>query len=121
MDEYDDILKDFEGYQQRFARDVADMNRSVRMTGLPPLVAMVVDQFPIYGERGYQVAKTAEMFIKKAGAVVIDTENFYRRYNRQPMNISRWEWHPNEVANDIWASMIAMHLKKRKDLAQFIR
>ena len=119
MDQFDDILKDIGAYQQRFARDAADMNRSVRMAGLPPLVAMVVDQFPIYGERGYKVAKTAEMFLEKAGAVVIDTENFYRQYHRQPMNISRWEWHPNEVANYIWASMIEMHLKKREDLMKF--
>jgi hypothetical protein len=121
MDEFDDILSDFDGYQQRFARDVADMNRSLRMAGLPSLVAIVLDQFPIYGERGYQVAKTAEGFLAEAQAVVIETENFYRRYDRQAMNISRWEWHPNEVANYIWASMIAMHLKKREDLAQFAR
>jgi hypothetical protein len=121
MDEFDAILSDFEGYQQRFARDVSDMNRSVRMAGLPPLVAMVVDQFPIYGERGYQIAKTAETFLDKAQTVVIGTENFYRRYHRQAMNISRWEWHPNEVANYIWGSMIAMHLKKRDDLARFTR
>jgi lysophospholipase L1-like esterase len=121
MDMYDAILMDFEGYQKRFARDVADMNRSVRMAGLPPLVAMVVDQVPIYGGRGYQVAKTAEMLLAKAGAEVVGTENFYQRYNGQIMIISRWEWHPNEVANYIWARMIARHLRKREDLVAFRR
>ena len=74
--------------QGRFGRDVADMNRSVRMAGLLPLAAMVVDQVPIYGGRGYQVAKTAEMLLTKAGAEVLGTENFYRRYNDQIMIIS---------------------------------
>ena len=121
MDMFDAILMDFEGYQKRFARDVADMNRSVRLAGLPPLVAMVVDQLPIYGGRDYQVAKTAEMLLANAGADVIGTENFYRRYNGQTMIISWWEWHPNEVANYIWARMIALLLRKREDLAAFRR
>jgi lysophospholipase L1-like esterase len=120
-DFFDDILKDFDGYQQRFARDVAEMNRSVRAAGLPPMIGMVVDQYPAYGARGHQIAKIAESALGKAGAVVIPTENYYRRYHAQAMHISRWEAHPNEVANYIWASMIVKELERRHDLEPFKR
>jgi GDSL-like Lipase/Acylhydrolase family len=120
-DFFDDVLADFEGYQHRFARDVAEMNRSVRSAGLPPLVALVVDQYPGYGGRGYMIAKIAEKALASAGAQVIEMEDYYRRYNGQAMNVSRWEGHPNEVANYIWASMIANELRLRPDLKAFGR
>jgi hypothetical protein len=37
------------------------------------------------------------------------------------MHISRWEGHPNEVANIIWANMIAKVLRDRPDLQPFKR
>ena len=100
-------------------RDVADMNKLVRATGLPPMVAIVVDQYPDYRGRGYQIAKIAESALAQAGAVVIPTENYYRRYHARAMAISRWEGHPNEVANYIWASMIGQELRARHDLELF--
>jgi lysophospholipase L1-like esterase len=118
-DFYDDILADFGGYQERFARDVQDMNTSVQAAGLPPLVGIVLDQFPAYGSRGYQITMVAEAALRQAGAAVIPTEDFYRRYNGQSLYISRWEGHPNEVANIIWANMIAGVLSRREDLQAF--
>jgi lysophospholipase L1-like esterase len=106
----EDILKGFNGNRQRFARDVAEMTRIVHAAGLPPLIAMVLVQYPDYGDGVYQMAKIAESALRQAGAVVIPTEDYFRRFNGQPMNISRWEGHPNEVANYIWASMIAKEL-----------
>jgi len=120
-DFFDDILKDFKGYQQRFGRDVAEMNRIVLTAGLPPLVGLVVDQYPAYGSRGYQIAMIAESALAKAGAVVIPTEDFYRRYNGQAMFVSRWEGHPNEVANIIWANMIARALRDRPNIQAYER
>jgi len=115
----DDILKDFNGYQQRFMRDVAEMNKLVLAAGLPPMVSLVVDQYPDYGGRGYHIAKIAESALGQAGAVIIPTENYYRRYHGQAMGISRWDGHPNEVANYIWASMIAQGLRTRNDLESY--
>ena len=106
----EDILKGFNGNRQRFARDVAEMTRIVQAAGLPPLIAMVLVQYPDYGDGVYQMAKIAKSALRQAGAVVISTEDYFRRFNGQPMNISRWEGHPNEVANYIWASMIAKEL-----------
>jgi hypothetical protein len=52
---------------------------------------------------------------------VIDTEDYYRRYNNQAMNVSRWEGHPNEIANYIWAHMFMKELNARPDLQTFRR
>jgi hypothetical protein len=35
--------------------------------------------------------------------------------------VSRWERHPNEEANAIWASRLAAQLRQRDDLAVFRR
>jgi len=67
----DDILSNFEHYDDRFRGDVAAMNAFVKAAGLPPLVAMVVDQYPDYGGRGYQVAMMAEDAVRAAGAKLI--------------------------------------------------
>jgi GDSL-like Lipase/Acylhydrolase family len=115
----DDVLRDLEGYQQRFTRDVADMNRSIGAAGLPPMIGMVLFQRPKHGDRAYQMAKIAESALAQAGAVVIPSEDYFKRYHGQAMNISRWEGHPNEVANYIWANMIAKELQNRRDLVPF--
>jgi lysophospholipase L1-like esterase len=120
-DFYDDILADFAGYQRRFASDVTQMNEVVRAANLPPLVAIVVDQLPVYQGRGYQIAKIAEDDFAKADAEAIPTESFYRTYNGRDFSVSRWEGHPNEEANWLWAEMIADALRHRPDLGPFVR
>ena len=120
-DFFDDVLADFAGYRKRFARDVAEMNGTVRAAGLPPMMALVVDQYPSYGGRGYKIAKVAEDALMKAGAEVISTEDYYHRYNGQGLYVSAWEGHPNEVANYIWAKMIYEQLIQRQDLTAFKR
>jgi lysophospholipase L1-like esterase len=120
-DFFDDILADFQGYQRRFARDVAQMNASVLEAGLPPMISLVLDQYPSYGSVGYRIAMVAERLLAAGGAMVVPTEDFFRRFNGQAMHISRWEGHPNEVANIIWANMIAKVLRDRPDLQPFKR
>jgi lysophospholipase L1-like esterase len=120
-DFFQDILADFNGYQRRFAHDVMEMNRAIQASGLPPMLALVIDQYPTYGGLGHRIARTAELALAKAGASVIDTEDYYRRYNNQAMNVSRWEGHPNEIANYIWAHMFMKELNARPDLQTFRR
>jgi len=120
-DYVDDILKGFGGYQTRFRRDLANMNKYLLAQGLPPLVAMVLDQYPAYGGPAYKIAKIAEKAVVDAGAKLLPTEDYYMRYNGQGMNVSRWEGHPNEIANIIWANMITKELENRKDLDIFKR
>ncbi len=120
-DFFDDILRDFAGYQKRFRRDVGEMNSVVNAAGLPPMMALVLDQYPDYHGRGYQITKVAEAALRDAGMDVIPMEDYYRRHDHEVMQVSEWEGHPNEVANYIWAGMIMDRLRERPYLARYKR
>ena len=115
-DFYDDILSDFRGHQERFRREVAEMNSLVRSAGLPPMIAMVVDQYPSFTGQGYKIAQAAEGAFKLAGIDAIPTENYYRRYHGQGLYVTKWEGHPDEVANFIWATTFMRKLQARPDI-----
>jgi lysophospholipase L1-like esterase len=118
-DFYTDILKDFKNYQTRFARDVRNMNMFVLNKGLPPIVAMVLNQFPDLNSNGYQIAMVAEEHLKNAGMAVISTKEYYQRYDKQKMVVSPWEGHPNAKANQIFADFFIAHLQHRSDLERY--
>lgn len=118
-DFFDDILRGFGGYEERFRRDVAEMNSYVKSAGLPSLIAMVVDQDPNYTGRHHNIVLTAEDALRRAEIDTIPTENYYRRYHGKPMFVSRWEGHPNEVANYIWATMFLRKLQTRADIQAY--
>ncbi|BFU93745.1 MAG: hypothetical protein NTNFB02_04670 [Nitrospira sp.] len=120
-DFFDDILKDFRNYQGRFAADVSAMNAYVLSQGLPPVVTMVLDQFPLANSRGRSITLAAERHLAAAGMTVIDTDPYYRRYDGENLAVSRWEGHPNEIAHGIWARMLEAHLRGRADLQRFHR
>jgi hypothetical protein len=126
---FGDILNGFGGYKERFAQDLAKMNEFITasglpplitLSGLPPLITLVLDQYPGYGGRGHQIAKAAEQAAEKAGAVVIPTDNYYRGYTNMSFHVTRWEGHPDEVANYIWASMIADELRRKHFLPSHV-
>jgi lysophospholipase L1-like esterase len=119
LDFYQDILKDTQGYQQRFARDVKAMNDFVLANGLPPIMAMVLDQFPNLNGPGYQTTLTAEKYLRAGGINVIDTGLYYQRYDKRVMMVSRWEGHPNEEAHAIFAAMLRAGLQQQPILASY--
>jgi hypothetical protein len=119
-DYLDDILSDFDNYQERFRRDVERMAALASAAGLPPIIGIVLDQYPVLDGRGYKISRIAEQAMQAAGFDVIWTEDYYRRYSGENLSVSRWEGHPNEIANYIWASMIADHLRNRTDLKPFL-
>jgi hypothetical protein len=118
-DFFNDVLKDFNNYQRRFARDVKDMNDFVLDRGLPPMVVMVLNQFPKLHSNGYQLAMVAEQHLKNAGMTVIPTEEFYKKYDKQLMAVSQWEGHPNAEAHKIFADFFVIHLQNRKELGRY--
>jgi hypothetical protein len=118
-DFFADVLKDFKNYRTRFARDVRDMNHFVLERGLPPIVAMVLNQCPFLNSRGYQLAMAAEQHLTNAGMTVIPTEEYYKKYDKQPMSVSPWEGHPNAKAHKIFAEFFVAHLRDRKELERF--
>lgn len=121
-DFFDDILYGIAAYRQRFARDVAALNRLVLDRGLPPAIAMVVDQYPSEGGRGQRLAQIAEQALDAGDLTVVATGDYYRRFGHgPPMMVSRWEGHPNEEAHAIWALMLAQAVAKDPRLSHYAR
>jgi hypothetical protein len=118
-DFFNDILKDFDNYRTRFARDVKDMNQFALDRGLPPIVAMVLNQFPELHSKGYQLTMAAEKHLTDAGMTVIPTEEFYKKYDKQPMVVSPWEGHPNAKAHKIFADFFVAHFQSWKGLQRY--
>lgn len=119
VDFFDDILKDFDGLQKRFAKDVKGMNDFVRSAGLPPVVGMPLDQYVTLDGRGHRISRVAERLMAEAGFDVISLEDYYRRYDGRLFFVSRWEGHPDEEANAIFASMLFDHLRQRPEVQRF--
>ncbi len=120
-DFYDDILKDFDGYQSRFGRDVEAMNRLVTSAGLPPIIAMVLDQYPVSAGRGARIARDAERHMKAAGMNLVSIEEYLRRYDGYGFPVSLWEGHGDELAHAIWASMLLPAISAEPGLQKYRR
>jgi hypothetical protein len=119
-DFFDDILQGIPAYRARFGRDVADFNELVRAHEMPPVIALVVDQFPESGGRGQQIAEVAEQALAAAGMVVVNTDDYYRRFSgMSPLRVSRWEGHPNEEANAVWALMLEQVVAQDQRLEKY--
>jgi hypothetical protein len=110
-DFYADLLVDFDARYERFGDDVAAMNEFVTGSGLPPMVAMVLDQYPRLNGPGRQLAIAAERQLRAAGIETVSSEDIYRRYDGRSFRVSRWEGHPNEEAHAIWASELAATIR----------
>ena len=121
MDFYDDILKDFKGYQKRFSADVKRMNAFVRAQGLPPVLGMALDQNVQAGGRGHRISQTAERLMKEAGFDVISVDPYYEAFNGKRFIVSRWEGHPDEEANAIFGAMLYEHLVRRPDVQRYAK
>jgi hypothetical protein len=100
---------------------VSALNSFVTKRGLPPVVAIVLDQSPWLEGPGRQLAVAAEKQLHAAGIDTVDSEAFYRRFNGRDFKVSRWEGHPNEEAQAIWASMLAQRIRELDVLAPFRR
>jgi lysophospholipase L1-like esterase len=109
---YSQLLEDFEPLRERFARDVRAMNEFVTSRGLPPVVALVLDPRPRLEGPGRRLALAAEQAMRAAGMRVVDSARYARRYHGRDLSVSRWEAHPNEEANAIFASLLAEELRE---------
>jgi len=115
-DFFDDILKDYGSYRSRFARDLKAMNDFVTSQGIPPVVSVVLDQYPEYGGRGYRISRFAEEAALEAGMTVVPTEEYYRQHDGERMSVSRWEGHPNSRAHKLFADLLLPYLRNHPGL-----
>lgn len=118
-DFFDGILADMEGHQARFANDVRAMNAFVRSRDLPPIIGMVLHQRPRYEGRSYRLTRIAEEAMLNAGFTVVPTGDYFRRYNNRNFVVSQWEGHPNEEANQIFAAMLEVRLRRQPELKSY--
>ncbi len=119
LDFYGSILAGFEGFQERFAKDVMDMNRTATRAGLPPVVAMVLNHVPGSDDRDKMVAHTAEDLMKKAGMEVIPSAAYFERYYGRRFVVSAWDHHPNARGHRIFAEEFLLHLQKHPALMAY--
>jgi hypothetical protein len=69
----------------------------------------VFNQFPGGDPRAWDLIETAERALDDAGFDLISVMSWRERFKDQIFPVSRWEAHPNELAN----SLIAEHLYER--------
>lgn len=110
VDFYGDILDGFKGYRARFGRDLKELSARAQAANLPPIVGLVLDQFPKTGSRGHRLTQIAEEEMRAAGVDVIPTDAYYERYEGRSMSVSRWEGHPDEEAHAVFAAMFRQRL-----------
>lgn len=121
LDRHDNRLLDLRTRSARFGRDVAEMNALVREAGLPPVVTMVLNMDTSGDERTRQLVEVAEAKLHQAGMAVIESDPFARAFAGRNFGVSRWDPHPNEEANAIWAKMLWQHFGERAELAAYRR
>ena len=84
------------------------------------MIAVVLDQFPKEGGKGQHIAMLAEESLAAAEMNVLYTEDYYRRFGGvSTLWVSRWERHPSEEANAIWALMLQQAVKKDLRLTNY--
>jgi hypothetical protein len=119
-DFYTDILRDFRGYQRRFARDVGALNRLATARGLPPVMALVLNQTPLLEGPGWEITRIAERHLRAAGLAVVPSD-YIREHAGRNLAVNRWEGHPNEEAHAIFAAAFAGAVRRDPRLAGYRR
>lgn len=115
-----DILKDFNNYRTRFANDLQAMNQFVKVSGLPAIVAMVLNQFPCVNCPGYQITKFAERYMLEAGMTVITADYIEEWADKGvQLHVNQWEGHPNEKANQIFAEKFLQEILRLPSLISY--
>jgi lysophospholipase L1-like esterase len=119
-DFYTDILRDFDSYQQRFARDVAALNRLVTARGLPPVVGMVLNQYPALEGPGWRIGRLAEELMRAGGLAVVPAD-YIRAHAGRDLSVSPWEGHPNAEAHRIFAAEFLVAVRRDPRLGSHLR
>lgn len=112
-DFFTDILKDFDGYRTRFAKDLTEMNQFVTNNGLPPVIAIVLNQFPSTTGVAFETTNYAEGYAKEAKMTVVPSLPYNKKYEGQILYVSQWDGHPNAKAHAIFADLLMPAIEKQ--------
>lgn len=115
-----DILRDFKGCQERFARDVAEMNTVVTAAQLPPITTMVLHAH-LNNSKSLPIIAIAERLMYQVGMNVVPSQHYLERHAGQLMTVSRWEGHPNAEAHAMYAHELLPHILKAPGLERYRR
>ncbi len=116
QDFIDDVL---EGDPERFASDVAAMNRPVLESRRPPITGIVFHQMPGGDPRAWDLVGIAEQAMEDAGFNVISVEPWKTRFKERVFPVSRWEGHPNELAHSLVAELLYERLLQEDLLSRY--
>ena len=75
-----------------------------------PLVTMVLEQQPQTNSLRHDVNLRAQDIAKEAGHDVIPINQYLDQYDGQMFIVSRWDFHPNEIAHALFADMFYHHI-----------
>jgi hypothetical protein len=95
------------------------MNDLVTAVGLPPVIAMVLDQYPDESESD-KVTAMAERYLQASGMQTIPAT--YRREKAGAVwNVSPWEGHPNAIAHALFAHALQPAIEQTSTLQKYHR
>ncbi|MDD2902158.1 MAG: GDSL-type esterase/lipase family protein [Syntrophales bacterium] len=107
-DFFDDILLSLEKdsrLKKEFVANCATMSQAVATRGKPPILALVVTQFP-KDPRGRLLADKSQDLMRQAGMEVLDDQPYFRGRAEEQFSVSPWEGHPNAQCHRIFAQIL---------------
>ncbi|OGV78595.1 MAG: hypothetical protein A3K19_32165 [Lentisphaerae bacterium RIFOXYB12_FULL_65_16] len=118
-DFYQDALASFDAGKPSYAQEAALLNAMVLERGLPPVVAMVLEQRPKCHGAGSDLALAVEDLMVAAGITVVPCRAYFSRCDGQEMVVSEWEQHPNAQAHRVFAEEFAGAIRGMRQLEPF--
>lgn len=118
-DYYADVLKNFNAYQNKFRDDVIAMNSLVVKRGLPPIMTMIINEYPMIEGSAADVSIITEQFLREAGMTVIPIWSYYIKHDHERLEVNQWESHPNEQAHAIFAEYFLRYLEIMPQLSNY--
>ena len=118
-DYFADVLKNFDNYQNRFREDVIAMNSFVIKNGLPPVLSMVINEYPLIKGSAAEVTIITEQFLHEAGMTVIPVRSYYIKHDHERLEVNQWESHPNAQAHAIFAEYFLQYISPMPQLVKY--
>lgn len=114
-----DVLHDFHNTKTRFRLDMQEFNEFVTGEHLPPVIAMVLNQYPKAQGPDRTLTEEAEQAFKNAGMTVISSSEYLQQHDGELLSVNQWEAHPNEEAHRLFASYFIKQILSLPELTEY--